>query len=200
MFINFKSAHESKTYRRGNIRTRNTRRMILNWNVMLQRVAMYKTLRVRFNIFFLLKKKKEKVSRVYAHVYMVLLEEGSITLLKSRFATGVNRALIFLPPVYRTIRCANKERRRDGKGRAEEEWKKDERKPDCWVVCVYYDIILYPSSLRRQPGRNKAFPFIPDFSSRSKFPPLFSSAYMHFPFFSFLFYVNSRLLGNKNST
>lgn len=84
---------------------------------MLQRV--YKTLRVRFNIFFLLKKKE--VSRVYAHVYMVLLEEGSITLLKSRFATGVNRALIFLPPVYRTIRCANKERRRDGKGRAEEE-------------------------------------------------------------------------------
>lgn len=69
MFINFKSAHESKTYRRGNIRTRNTRRMILNWNVMLQRVAMYKTLRVRFNIFFLLKKKKKKY-RVYTRMYI----------------------------------------------------------------------------------------------------------------------------------
>lgn len=68
MFINFKSAHESKTYRRGNIRTRNTRRMILNWNVMLQRVAMYKTLRVRFNIFFLLKKKKKY--RVYTRMYI----------------------------------------------------------------------------------------------------------------------------------
>lgn len=69
MFINFKSAHESKTYRRGNIRTRNTRRMILNWNVMLQRVAMYKTLRVRFNIFFLLKKKKKKY-HVYTRMYI----------------------------------------------------------------------------------------------------------------------------------
>lgn len=68
MFINFKSAHESKTYRRGNIRTRNTRRMILNWNVMLQRVAMYKTLRVRFNIFFLLKKKKKY--HVYTRMYI----------------------------------------------------------------------------------------------------------------------------------
>lgn len=69
MFINFKSAHESKTYRRGNIRTRNTRRMILNWNVMLQRVAMYKTLRVRFNIFFLLKKKKRSIACIRACIY-----------------------------------------------------------------------------------------------------------------------------------
>lgn len=116
MFINFKSAHESKTYRRGSI----TKNDIKLERDAITRVPMYKMLMLRiwFNIFFLLKKKKKrKISYVYTRLYMaVLLEEGSITLLKSRFATGVNRALIFLPPVYRTIRCANKERRREGNG------------------------------------------------------------------------------------
>lgn len=67
MFINFKSAHESKTYRRGSI----TKNDIKLERDAITRVPMYKTLRIRFNIFFLLKKKKKKknIVRVHALVY-----------------------------------------------------------------------------------------------------------------------------------